>query len=53
LTFYDAAYLQLAVDERASLVTEDRRLHAEAVAVLGPARVWTLQEAEGAAAEPR
>jgi len=48
LTFYDAAYLQLALDEGAIVVTQDRRLHAEATKLLGPGRAWTLDEAASA-----
>lgn len=50
LTFYDAAYLQLALDEHSPLVTEDRRMLDEAAKVLGPNRAWTLDalEAPGA-----
>lgn len=48
LTFYDAAYLQLALDEEAGLVTEDKKLHEAAAKALGPARVWTLENADRA-----
>lgn len=42
LTFYDAAYLQLAIDEDARLLTEDKRLAKVAVGVLGNGRVVSL-----------
>lgn len=45
LSFYDAAYLQLAIDEAAVLLTEDRKLLAAATKVLGSDRAWTLDAA--------
>lgn len=49
LTFYDAAYLQLALDEDAGLVTQDRRLREAAAKVLGARRALSLDEAGRAA----
>lgn len=48
LSYYDAAYLQLALDEGGGLVTHDKRLHAAAARKLGHPRVWTLAEAADA-----
>lgn len=48
LSFYDASYLQLAIDENAALVTHDKTLHSVAARRLGHRRVWTLDEAENA-----
>lgn len=45
LTFYDAAYLQLALDEEAPLVTQDRKLREAAAKALGPGRAWSLEAA--------
>lgn len=48
LSFYDASYLQLAMDEGAGLVTHGRTLHSVAARRLGHPRVWTLDEADDA-----
>lgn len=45
LTFYDAAYLQLALDEDAALVTQDKALLHAAGKALGDGRAWTLEDA--------
>lgn len=50
LSFYDAAYLQAALDEHGILLTEDRTLLAAAKAVIGDERVWTVREASVRAA---
>lgn len=49
LTFYDAAYLQLAADEGAPLLTEDQQLLEAAGKVLGRNRAWTLDVFEAGA----
>jgi len=46
LTAYDAAYLALAVSQKAVLVTEDARLHAAARRELGASSAWRLLDAE-------
>ena len=51
LTFYDAAYLQLALDEDADLVTHDKQLAEAATKALGGWRVWTLESAARAVKE--
>lgn len=51
LTFYDAAYLQLALDEDAGLVTQDKKLREAAARALGPLRVWSLEGAARAVKE--
>lgn len=48
LTFYDAAYLQLALDEDAGLLSEDKPLLKVASKALGPGRAWDLARAEAA-----
>ena len=43
LTFYDAAYLQLALDEDAGLVTQDKALRQAAAKALGEDRARSLE----------
>jgi predicted nucleic acid-binding protein len=46
LTFYDASYVQLALDETAPLVTEDHQMLDAGEKILGPNRAWTLNALE-------
>lgn len=48
LSYYDGAYLQLAIEEGCGLLTHDKKLHAAAARKLGHPRVWTLAEAADA-----
>lgn len=45
LTFYDAAYLQLAERDSGTLFTEDQRLLEAARRLLGPDRVYDIESA--------
>jgi predicted nucleic acid-binding protein len=46
MTAYDAAYLQLALDEGAPLLTHDAGLRKAAAKTLGASRSWTLDQVE-------
>lgn len=51
LTFYDAAFLQAAIDEESDLLSEDRKLLTASAKTLGGARVWDISRANAAMAK--
>lgn len=44
LSAYDAAYLQLALDEGAAIVTSDDALRKASAKALGASRAWTIDD---------
>ncbi|MEA3201647.1 MAG: hypothetical protein QOE90_3075 [Thermoplasmata archaeon] len=51
LSFYDAAFLQLALDETCDLLTQDKKLLGAATREIGPSRAWNLARAKAAVAQ--
>lgn len=51
LTFYDAAFLQVAIDEKSDILSEDKKLLAASTNALGAARVWDIARAKAAMAK--